>query len=284
MNFSFIYFSPFEQFIITPVIPANLFILATQIFGDHFLFYFLAPADYTISNVTVIFSIITAAVIFIVYFLKGSSGTFAAIPTSLESHFHLGYLAIQATLQKHVHVKYYQQVVFPITFTLAIFLLFLNLTGNFPIFMSLTSQFAVISSFSLPSIFGIFFWLLFDRELTFFRSFHAPGMSRTLGIALFPIELLTYVMRPISIICRLCANIMSGHVIMKVILQSLFSLPGIKTTAMGIVLSSIGVGIILVFLFPLLLLELAVSVIQVYVFLVMFCMFLADTFGHHYRH
>jgi F0F1-type ATP synthase membrane subunit a len=37
-------------------------------------------------------------------------------------------------------------------------------------------------------------------------------------------------------------------------------------------------------LVPLLILEVAVSVIQVYVFLVIFCMFLADTFGHHFRH
>jgi len=111
--------------------------------------------------------------------------------------------------------------------------------------------------------------------------FHALGMSRTLGIALFPIELLTYVMRPVSIICRLCANIMSGHVIMKVILQSLFSLPSVKFFSF---VASFWVGVVLTFLFPLLLLELAVSVIQVYVFLVMFCMFLADTFGHHYLH
>merc|ERR1712134_61428 len=97
-------------------------------------------------------------------------------------------------------------------------------------------------------------------------------MSRTLGVALFPIELLTYVMRPVSIICRLCANIMSGHVIMKVILQSLFTLPSVKAFSF---VASFWVGIVLSFLFPLLLLELAVSVIQVYVFLVMFYMFMA---------
>lgn len=277
MNSPFFFFSPFEQFIITPVIPVNLFIL-----GQEFGITSLPLIDITVSNVTVILFIIFFVATLIINIVKNpENGTFYAMPTSLESHFHLGYLAIQATLQKHVHVKYYQQVVFPITFALSIFLLLLNLAGNFPIFMSLTSQFAVICAFSLPSIFGIFFWLLDDRELTFFRSFHAPGMSRTLGVALFPIELLTYVMRPVSIICRLCANIMSGHVIMKVILQSLFSLPGAKGFSF---IASFWVGIVLSFLFPLLLLELAVSVIQVYVFLVMFCMFLADTFGHHYRH
>jgi F0F1-type ATP synthase membrane subunit a len=88
-------------------------------------------------------------------------------------------------------------------------------------------------------------------------------------------------MRPVSIICRLCANIMSGHVIMKVILQSLFSLPSVKAFSC---VASFWVGVILTFLFSLLLLEVADSVIQVYVFLVMFCMFLADIFGHLYHH
>ena len=155
MNFSFFYFSPFEQFVVTPVIPANLFIL-----GQQLNIISLTAIDFTISNVTVIFFFSTAA--FVIKLVKSPfNETFYVMPTSLESHFHLGYLAIQATLQKHVHVKYYQQVVFPITFALAIFLLLLNLSGNFPIFMSLTSQFVIISSFSLPSIFGIFFcWLM----------------------------------------------------------------------------------------------------------------------------
>jgi len=278
MNFSFIYFSPFEQFVITPVIPANLFIL-----GQQLNIMSLPAIDFTISNVTVIFFIIFSSATFIIKVIKSPvNGTFYAMPTSLESHFHLGYLAIQATLQKHVHVKYYQQVVFPITFALAIFLLLLNLAGNLPIFMSLTSQFAIISAFSLPSIFGIFFWLAYDRELTFFRTFHAPGMSSSLAMVLFPIEVLTYVMRPVSIICRLCSNIMSGHIIVKVCLHTMFDLSVIKGSSnffISILVSSLVFGLV-----PLLILEVAVSVIQVYVFLVIFCMFLADTFGHHFRH
>ena len=270
------FFSPFEQFIISSPFVPSLPDSICCIYCRTFLLFT------GVTNTTIIFFIIVFFAIFVVEMTKNeASRTFYVVPRSLESHFHLGYIAIQATLQKHVHVKYYQQEVFPLTFSLGIFLLLLNLSGNLPIFMSLTSQFAVISAFSLPSIFGIFFWLVSEREFTFLRSFHAPGMPRELGVSLFPIELLTYVMRPVSIICRLCANIMSGHVIMKVILQSLFSLPG--SLGMGF-LTSILVGIILCFLFPLLLLELAVSVIQVYVFLVMFCMFLADTFGHHYRH
>jgi len=194
----------------------------------------------------------------------------------------LSYIAIQSIIEKHIHVKFYQQIIFPITFALGIFLLLLNLSGNLPIFMSLTSQFAIITAFCIPTFFGIFFWFLLDRRITFLRTFYAPGTEIALAIVLFPVELLTYVMRPISIICRLCSNIMSGHVIVKVCLHTIFALSQIKNSSSFFL--SLTISILIIQLVPLLILEFCVSLIQVYVFLVIFCMFLSDTFGHHYKH
>lgn len=258
-------FNPFEQFITYPLFKLNFFL------------------DFTISNTSLCLFIILLTIVistFIFYDFKTKS--LYALPTSLEAHIFLAYIAIQGILEKHVHVKFYQQVVFPLTFALGIFLLFLNLSGNLPLFMSLTSQFAIISAFCLPTFFGIFFWFLFERQLTFLRTFYAPGTEISLAIVLFPVELLTYFMRPISIICRLCSNIMSGHVIVKVCLHTIFGLSTIKNSSsllLSLLISSLTVQLI-----PLLLLEFCVSLIQVYVFLVIFCMFLSDTFGHHYRY
>lgn len=165
---------------------------------------------------------------------------------------------------------------------LGIFLLALNLSGNLPLFMSLTSQFSIITAFCIPTFIGIFLWFFFDRQLTFLRTFYAPGTEIILAIVLFPVELLTYLMRPISIICRLCSNIMSGHVIVKVCLHTIFALSQIKNSSSFLL--SITISILILQLVPLLLLEFCVSLIQVYVFLVIFCMFLSDTFGHHYKH
>lgn len=260
------FYSPFEQFIIIPILPLNFILF-----------------DLTITNATVVLFLLVCGTMYFFLILRNpKTNSLYLQPTVIDSHFHLAYIAVQTILEKHVHVKYYQQIMFPITFALAIFLLMLNLGGNLPIFMSLTSQFAIISAFSLPTIIGIFSWLAFDRGLTFFRTFHAPGMQSSLAITLFPIEVLTYVMRPVSIICRLCSNIMSGHIIVKVCLHTIFDLSFIKGSSnffIAILVSSLVFGLV-----PLLILEVAVSVIQVYVFLVIFCMFLADTFGHHFRH
>ena len=248
-----LFFNPFEQFITYPLFNLNI-----------------AGLDFTFSNTSLCLTIIVVSIIFTIFLLQDlKTYTLYALPTILEEHIFLAYIAVQGILEKHVHVKFYQQVVFPLTFALGIFLLFLNLSGNLPLFMSLTSQFAIISAFCLPTFFGIFFLFLFERNITFLRTFYAPGTEISLAIVLFPVELLTYFMRPISIICRLCSNIMSGHVIVKNSSSILFS----------ILISALTIQLI-----PLLLLEFCVSLIQVYVFLVIFCMFLSDTFGHHYRY
>lgn len=259
-------FNPFEQFITVPLISLNIF-----------------GIDLSFTNVSLCFSILflISAYAFVCVF-DYKTRTLYAIPTMLESHIFLAYIAIQSIIEKHVHVKFYQQVMFPITFALGVFLLFLNLSGNLPLFMSLTSQFAIISAFCLPTFFGIFLWFVSERRITFLRTFYAPGTEIFLAIVLFPVELLTYFMRPISIICRLCSNIMSGHVIVKVCLHTIYALSHIKS--LSYFCYSFLILLCIVQLLPLLVLEVCVSLIQVYVFLVIFCMFLSDTFGHHYRY
>jgi len=75
---------------------------------------------------------------------------------------------------------------------------------------------------------------------------------------------------------------MSGHVIVKVCLHTIFALSQLKNSSSFFL--SITLSVLIIQLVPLLLLEFCVSLIQVYVFLVIFCMFLSDTFGHHYQH
>lgn len=260
------FFNPFEQFLTLPLINLN------------FQFF-----DFTFSNISLCLLIILLSTLYTIFIITDNkTSSIYAIPTSLENHIFLSYIAIQSIIEKHIHVKFYQQIIFPITFSLGIFLLLLNLSGNLPIFMSLTSQFAIITAFSIPTFLGIFFWFLLDRKLTFLRTFYAPGTDILLAIVLFPVELLTYIMRPVSIICRLCSNIMSGHVIVKVCLHTIFALSQLKNSSS--LFLSFTISILIIQLVPLLLLEFCVSLIQVYVFLVIFCMFLSDTFGHHYKH
>ncbi len=258
--------NPFEQFIINPFLDLHFFFI-----------------DLTVSNVTLTLFIIICFSIIVISLLKNPyNNSFYLFPTHLDSLIHLAYLLCQYMLERHINVKYYQQAFFPIIFSLAIFLLLINLVGNVPGCMALTSQIGVVCAYSLPMIFGFFAWALYDRQLSFVRTFHSPGTPGSLAIVLFPIEVLTYVMRPVSIICRLVANFMSGHIIFKVFLGGAVEF-AFSTKSLSIVYTLLTAAS-LCFLVVLVILEIAISVIQVYVFVVIFCMFLSDSFGHHFRH
>ena len=262
------FFNPFEQFIINPFFELSFIII-----------------DATLTNITLS--------LFVLLFVTGyyslrilpnnQTGSFYLTPRAgLDSLVYIGVNSIQTLLDRHIAVPYYRQIFFPLVFALATFLLIMNLAGTIPGCMSLTSQIAVICSLVVPIVIGLFIWSLFQRGLTFLRTFHAPGMSSSLAICLFPVEVITYVVRPISLMARLFSNFMSGHVILKVLLGALVKFGSIKLTG-GIVCSLISTGFLLG-LIPLAMLELAICLIQVYVFVLIFCMFLSDSFGHHFRH
>lgn len=257
-------FSPFEQFIINPIFYYNLYLI-----------------DLTITNITIfLFIILFFTIIYLILIRSYTNNSIFILPTDFEAILYFFFFFCQSILQRHVQVPYFQQEFFPIVFSLASFLLIINFTGNIPMCLSLTSQAVVLCSLILPSVISIFLWGIYQRQLTFLRTFHSPGIDSMLAALVFPIEVITYFMRPISIIIRLFANFMSGHVIFKVILNGVYNY-ALSTKG---VLSALLTIPFLLGLIPLIILELAISGIQVYVFLVIFGMFLADTLGHHYRH
>lgn len=258
------FFSPFDPFI---TIPFTSYPIIN-------LFFF--------SNITYCLFLLLLFVLYLIYlvFNKKEFKQYL-IPTNLESLIFLIYLAFQALLEKHVHGKTYQQILYPISFSIGFFLFLLNLSGNLPNYISLTSQFAVVTILVLSIYIASFVWFLYDRKISLFRAFFAPGTSLFLAMLLFPIELITFLMRPVSVICRLCANIMSGHIIVKV---GILTICGLNKLYLASSFCAVfGSSTLLFQVIPILLLELCVSVIQVYVFLVIWCMFLNDVIGHHYR-
>lgn len=260
------FYSPFEQFIINPIVSIKIGFI-----------------DCTISTITLAFFILINCIIIFTLLIKNSKNeTLYAISTKIEGIIHLLYSTCQLMVERHIPVKYHQQVFFPIIFSLASFLLIINLIGNIPGYISITSQIGFVCAFALTMITGYILVAIYTRKFTILRTFHAHGTSKELALLLFPIEVLTYVMRPFSLICRLVANFMSGHIILKVILGGIFSFSFSSSSSSLIetIITSLGIYILI----PLIILEIAISVIQVYVFIVVFSMFLSDTFGHHYRH
>jgi ATP synthase subunit 6 len=98
-----------------------------------------------------------------------------------------------------------------------LFILSLNLIGLIPYSFTLTSHLIVTLSLSLAVFIGINIVCIRIHGINFFSLFLPSGTSIVLALLLVPIELISYVFKPISLSIRLFANMMAGHTLLKVI-------------------------------------------------------------------
>ena len=170
----------------------------------------------------------------------------------------------------------------PWVFTAFIFLLFANLMGNMPFGIvkaahpfTVTSQFTITGVMSLISfaiVLGVGFW---KHGLHFFSLFVPPGVHWIGKVLLFPIEFISFMIRPFSLGLRLFVAMIAGHILMEVF--GSFIVTGFNGGAVGW-----GVGI-LSFLFITFVsaLELLVCAIQAYVFALLTTLYLNDAINLH---
>jgi len=147
----------------------------------------------------------------------------------------------------------------------------LNLIGLFPYSFTLTSHIIVTLTLSVSTFIGINIISLKKYKLNFFSLFLPSGTSFVLALLLVPIEIISYLVKPISLAIRLFANMMAGHTLLKVIV-------GFANTLMlagGIYFIIHYVPLLI--LIPLFGLELGVALIQSFVFAILICIYINDS-------
>jgi ATP synthase subunit 6 len=164
---------------------------------------------------------------------------------------------------------------FPFIFCIFLFVATLNLIGLIPYSYTITSHLIVTFALSFFIFFGINIITLRIHGQEMFSLFLPAGTSFALAFLLVPIELISYIFKPISLSIRLFANMMAGHTLLKVI-------AGFAYTMMGLVGVLFFVHYVpIALLVPLFLLELGVSLIQAFVFSVLICIYLNDAINLH---
>ncbi|KQV27335.1 F0F1 ATP synthase subunit A [Rhizobium sp. Root1204] len=165
---------------------------------------------------------------------------------------------------------------FPLVFSLFMFILFANLIGMFPFAFTVTSH--IIVTFALAMIvFGtVTVYGLVKHGFGFFRLFMPAGIPMVLAPIIIPIEVISYMSRPISHSVRLFAVMLAGHITLKVFAGFVASMTELGT------LGIIGAVLPLAMTLALTALEMLMSVIQAYVFTMLTCMYLNDALhpGH----
>jgi len=198
--------------------------------------------------------------------LLAGAGKGAMIPGRLQAMAELFYEFIANMIRDNVGSG--GKKFFPFIFSLFIFTLFGNILGMLPYGYTFTSQIAVTFFMAMVVFLGVTLIGLFKHGLHFFSLFFPHGAPLFTAPILIPIELISYLSRPISLSVRLFANMTVGHVLLKVLA--------------GFVVALGFFGIVpLVVLVAITALELLVALLQAYIFTILCCIYLNDALHLH---
>lgn len=161
---------------------------------------------------------------------------------------------------------------FPLIFCIFLIILFSNLLGLTPFGFTLTSHLFVTAFMSISIFLGITILGFINNKFIFFTYFVPSGVSnKGLLYFLICIEVVSYIIRPLSLAIRLFANMLAGHTL-------LFILTGfVIQIAQKKILFFIFLPLIIIFL--VFFLELAIAFIQAYVFTILLIIYLNDIYN-----
>ncbi|MFP4520362.1 MAG: F0F1 ATP synthase subunit A [Oceanicaulis sp.] len=173
---------------------------------------------------------------------------------------------------------------FPFVFTLFAFILMGNMLGMMPYFpapdfkgFTFTSHIIVTFAMALLVMGIVVGYGVFKHGLKFFSLFFPAGVPWPLYILLTPIEIISFLSRPVTLGVRLFANMLAGHILLKVFAGFIVMLGSVG--ALGV----LGAVAPLIMVVALTALEFLVAFLQAYVFAVLTCIYLSDALhpGHH---
>lgn len=160
----------------------------------------------------------------------------------------------------------------PFVLTLFIFVLLGNLLGLIPGAFTYTSHIAVTFFLSFFIFISVTCIGIYKHGLKFFGLFFPSGAPLWTAVILVPIEIVSYFSRPVSLGVRLFANMVVGHVLLKV-------MAGFVVTLGGLFFVS---GLLpLVSVMAITVLEILVAIIQAYVFAILTTVYLNDAINLH---
>ena len=164
---------------------------------------------------------------------------------------------------------------FPFVFTLFFFVLMGNMLGLLPFSFTYTSHIAVTAGLAVMVIVVVTVVALRIHGWHFFSYFFPEGAPKLLAPLIIPIEVISYLSRPVSLSIRLFANMVAGHVMFEVFGTFILILAGAGalTGALGIV--PLALNVVLEGF------ELLVAALQAYVFAILTCIYLHDAVHLH---
>jgi F-type H+-transporting ATPase subunit a len=225
----------------------------------------------SLTNVS-LFMVITLGVILGIMLL-GTAGR-ALVPGRLQSIAEMFYEFIADLVRSTMGES--GMKFFPFVMSLFLFVLVANFLGLIPGTYTVTSQIIVTFALAMVVILTVFIYGLMKHGTHFFGLFVPSGVPKPLLALLTPIEVISFLSRPISLAMRLFANMLAGHIALKVFAG--FILMMFAAGGIGYVLWPLS----LLMIVALTALEFLVAGLQAFVFAVLTTIYLNDALhpGH----
>ena len=245
---------PIHQFTVQPFVPVHLFGL-----------------DLSFTNAS-LFMVLVVALVCIVMLIGTSQHSI--VPGRLQSAAEMSYEFVASTVKMSAGTA--GMKFFPLIFSIFMFILACNLLGLLPFSFSITSQLVITFALAILVILVVLAVGFSRHGLHFLKLFVPSGVTIWLLPFIVVIEVISFLIRPVTLSVRLFANMLAGHITLKV-------MAGFVTALLGAGLATWIVAP-LPFLANVVLLgfELFVAVLQAYIFTILSCVYLNDAIhpGH----
>jgi F-type H+-transporting ATPase subunit a len=197
------------------------------------------------------------------------------VPGRLQSIAELSYEFVASTIRSTAGSE--GMKFFPLVFSLFMFICVSNLIGIIPYTFTVSSHIIVTVALALLVFITVLVYGFYKNGLKFFKIFVPSGVPiYVLPLVVF-IEVLSFFLKPVSHSVRLFANMLAGHIALKVF-AGFVAMLGVSLGAIG----WIGGIAPLALTVALTALELLVAFLQAYVFAILTCIYLNDAIhpGH----
>jgi F-type H+-transporting ATPase subunit a len=166
---------------------------------------------------------------------------------------------------------------FPLIFSLFMFICVSNLVGIIPYTFTISSHIIVTATLALLVFFIVLIYGFYKNGAKFFKIFVPSGIPIFILPLVVFIEIFSFFLRPVSHSVRLFANMLAGHIALKVF-AGFVALLGVSLGAIG----WIGGVAPLALTVAIYALEILVAFLQAYVFAILTCIYLNDALhpGH----
>ncbi|MFL1463868.1 F0F1 ATP synthase subunit A [Roseococcus sp. DSY-14] len=164
---------------------------------------------------------------------------------------------------------------FPFVFTLFMFVLFGNMLGLFPYAFTYTSHISLTFTLAMVVFVLITLVAISLHGKAFLGYFFPEGAPLWLAPIIIPVEIVSYLSRPVSLSIRLFANMVAGHVMLKVFATFVVMLGALGTFGPVLSIMPLAINVALVGF------EVLVAFLQAYVFAILTCIYLHDAVHLH---